>query len=120
MSHGLGAVYGLGDFDPSGGGFDWGGYFESISHQGLDILGATVTDTPYYAYNPNVATQTTSLPVYDPNARNARYGGAQPVIQPSSQIAAGVSSQGISGQIPFWAIVGGAALLGAFLFGRRR
>jgi len=62
--NGLNEGYGLQGFLDDAG-FD----FNSYINKGLDILGATVTDQPYYARNPNIATQTTSVPVFDPNAR---------------------------------------------------
>lgn len=108
------------DYGNGLGDFDWEGLLNTGADRGLDILGAVLTDAPYYSPNdPRFGYETVSRPVanYDPN--RTPYSMPQYPQNPT-QITARASTQGISGSIPTWALVLIGVVGGAFLLGKGR
>jgi hypothetical protein len=94
--------------------FDWDAYI----NKGLDIVGAKVTDQPYYVYNPNVATQTTTYPVYD-NAGRQVYSGAGQYPQQQTGAAIQTSNSGFGFNLTWQTGLLLGVVAGAFLLGKK-
>jgi hypothetical protein len=90
--------------------------FNGFINKGLDILGASVTDQPYYARNPNIATQTTSVPVFDPNARQRQIA----IQQQQAAAAVSATDRGVGFNINNQTLLIGGLVLFAVLFGKGR
>lgn len=115
---GIGAVdpYGMDYVDYGGSQFDWDAYI----NKGIDIVGAKVTNQPYYVYNPNVATQTTTYPVYDNSGRQVYPGGQYPgQYQPQAGAAIQTSNTGFGFNLSWQSALLGGIVLGAFLLGKK-